>query len=77
MTTVKLGGIVVVFLSASDTIKLLTTGVVTRNMTIRGSTSASFEDLRNVLGLISSCVIQLLVEEIAFYDFLRSSIALA
>lgn len=54
MTTVKLGGIVVVFLSASDTIKLPTTGVVTRNMTIRGSTSASFEDLRNVLGLISS-----------------------
>ncbi|KNG51514.1 Polyketide synthase, enoylreductase [Stemphylium lycopersici] len=68
VTTVKLGGIVVVVGLASDTIKLSTTNIVTRNITIRGSTSASIEDLRNVISLISSGVIQPLVEEIAFHD---------
>jgi len=68
VTTVKLGGIVVVVGLASDTIKLSTTDIVTRNITIRGSTSASIEDLGNVLSLISSGVIQPLIEEIAFHD---------
>ncbi|KAH8627100.1 polyketide enoylreductase [Alternaria alternata] len=68
VATVKLGGTVVVVGLAFDTIKLSTTDIVTRNISIRGSTSASIGDLRNVLGLISTGVIEPLVEEIAFHD---------
>lgn len=68
ITTVKLGGTVVIVGLASDTIKLSTTDIVTRNINIRGSTSASIEDLGNVLSLLSSGVIEPLTEEIAFHD---------
>jgi hypothetical protein len=64
----KAWGVVVVVGLASDTIKLPITNIVTRNVTIRCWTSASIEGLCSFLGPIPSGVIQLLVEEIGFYD---------
>ncbi|KAH8665462.1 chaperonin 10-like protein [Ilyonectria robusta] len=68
VSTVKLGGCVVLVGLGSPTIQLETTSIVTRNIQLRGSVSASIDDLHKVLALIAAGSLSPTVQEIPFLD---------
>ncbi|KAH7052352.1 chaperonin 10-like protein [Macrophomina phaseolina] len=68
MSAVKLGGRVVVVGLGASSITIPSASLVTRNIELRGSTSASMEELRSVLELISSGALSPNIEEIPFED---------
>lgn len=67
-STVKLGGCVVLVGLGSPTRQLETTSIVTRNIQLRGSVSASIDGLHKVLGLIATGSLSPTVQEIPFLD---------
>lgn len=68
MSAVKLGGRVVAVGLGASSITIPSASLVTRNIELRGSTSASMEELRSVLELISSGALSPNIEEIPFED---------
>ncbi|KAH7015910.1 chaperonin 10-like protein [Ilyonectria destructans] len=68
VSTVKLGGCVVLVGLGSPTRQLETTSIVTRNIQLRGPVSASIDDLHKVLVLIATGSLSPTVQEIPFLD---------
>lgn len=68
ISAVRPGGTVVLVGLASSTICITTTSLVTRNVSLKGSTSASIAELQEVLELLSSGSLTPMIEQIAFAD---------
>ncbi|KAF7556668.1 hypothetical protein G7Z17_g1260 [Cylindrodendrum hubeiense] len=68
VSTVKLGGCVVLVGLSASTLQLTTTSLVTRNVQLKGSVGASMEELHCVLDLIARGSITPALEEIPFSD---------
>ncbi|KAM0324914.1 hypothetical protein ACHAQA_007880 [Verticillium albo-atrum] len=68
VTTVRPGGTVVLVGLASEKITLTTTALVTQNISLKGSTSASLEEFREVVELLATKALKPLIEEIPFED---------
>ncbi|KAM0274258.1 hypothetical protein ACHAQH_008017 [Verticillium albo-atrum] len=68
MATVRPGGTVVLVGLASEKVAFTTTALVTQNISLKGSTSASVQEFREVLELLASGGLKPHVEEIAFED---------
>ncbi|KAL1619901.1 hypothetical protein SLS56_009918 [Neofusicoccum ribis] len=68
ISTVKLGGCVVLVGLGASSMQITTASLVTRNVDLRGSVGASIEELHRVLGLIASGSISPKLQEIPFGD---------
>lgn len=68
MTAVRPGGTVVLVGLASDKVTFTTTNLVTKNIALKGSTSASIQELQDVLQLIAKGVLRPQIEELVFND---------
>lgn len=68
LTAVRPGGCVVLVGLAAQKVQITTTSLVTQNVSLRGSTSASIQEFREVLDLLASGSLKPYVEEIAFED---------
>ncbi|KAK2771933.1 putative alcohol dehydrogenase [Colletotrichum kahawae] len=68
VSTVRPGGCVVLVGLAAQKIQITTTAVVTQNILLKGSTSASIEEFREVLDLIASGRFKPHLEELPFED---------
>ncbi|KAJ4189463.1 hypothetical protein NW759_016777 [Fusarium solani] len=68
MSTVRPGGTTVVVGLAAETIQFTTTDLVTKNIALRGSTSASLEEFRQVILLLESGALQPQIKQIPFGD---------
>lgn len=68
VATVRPGGCVVLVGLAAQKVHITTTALVTQNVSLRGSTSASIQEFREVLDLIASGSLKPYVQEIAFED---------
>lgn len=66
LAAVRPGGRVVLVGLASDKITFTTTELVTKNISLRGSTSASMQELREVLRLIAEGVLTPQIEQLPF-----------
>ncbi|OLN81937.1 Alcohol dehydrogenase 3 [Colletotrichum chlorophyti] len=65
---VRPGGRVVLVGLAAQSVRFTTTSLVTRNVQLRGSTSASVQEFREVLELLARGALKPYVEEIPFED---------
>ncbi|KAF6817373.1 hypothetical protein CMUS01_12108 [Colletotrichum musicola] len=72
VSTVRPGGCVVLVGLASEKICIPTTALVTQNVSLRGSTSASVQEFREVLALLASGSLKPQIEQVAFEDIPRS-----
>jgi propanol-preferring alcohol dehydrogenase len=68
LSAVKLGGTVVLVGLAASTVQITTTDIVTKNASLKGSTSASIQELRDVLEMIASGKLSPQIEEVPFQD---------
>ncbi|KAG8161493.1 hypothetical protein KVR01_008480 [Diaporthe batatas] len=68
VSTVRPGGCVVLVGLAAQKIQITTTSLVTNNVSLRGSTSASVQEFSEVLDLLASGSLEPCVEEIPFED---------
>ncbi|KAH6633108.1 chaperonin 10-like protein [Boeremia exigua] len=68
MAAVRPGGTVVLVGLASDKLTFTTTELVTKNIALRGSTSASMEELQDVLHLIGKGILKPQIEWLPFSD---------
>ncbi|ENH62906.1 NAD-dependent alcohol dehydrogenase [Fusarium oxysporum f. sp. cubense race 1] len=68
ISAVRPGGTVVLVGLASQTVQFATTDLVTKNVSLRGSTSASIAEFREVLALLASGDLKPQIEEIPFAD---------
>lgn len=68
VATVRPGGCVVLVGLAAQKVQITTTSLVTQNVSLRGSTSVSIQEFREVLDLIASESLKPYVQEIAFED---------
>lgn len=66
--TVGPGGCVVLVGLAAQKVQITTTSLVTQNVSLRGSTSASIQEFREVLDLLASGSLKPCVQEIPFED---------
>ncbi|KZL70012.1 alcohol dehydrogenase [Colletotrichum incanum] len=66
VSTVRPGGCVVLVGLAAQSVHITTTSLVTQNISLRGSTSASIQEFREVLGLLASGALTPYIEEIPF-----------
>ncbi|TDZ15309.1 alcohol dehydrogenase [Colletotrichum orbiculare MAFF 240422] len=66
--TVRPGGCVVLVGLAAQSVSITTTSLVTKNVSLRGSTSASIQEFRDVLGLLAAKALKPVLEEIPFED---------
>lgn len=72
VSSVRPGGCVVLVGLASETIRIPTTALVTQNVSLRGSTSASVQEFREVLELLASGSLNPHITQVAFEDIPRS-----
>ncbi|KAL0930370.1 alcohol dehydrogenase [Colletotrichum truncatum] len=68
LESVRPGGCVVLVGLAAQTVKITTTSLVTKNVSLRGSTSASIQEFREVLDLLAKGVLKPALQEIPFVD---------
>ncbi|KAK7708365.1 hypothetical protein SLS63_013502 [Diaporthe eres] len=68
VATVRPGGTVVLVGLAAQKVQITTTSLVTQNVSLKGSTSASIQQFREVLDLLASGSLKPYVEEIPFED---------
>lgn len=68
MAAVRPGGTVVLVGLASDKLTFTTTELVTKNIALKGSTSASIEELQGVLHMISKGILKPQIERLPFND---------
>lgn len=68
VATVRPGGCVVLVGLAAEKVQITTTSLVTQNVSLRGSTSASIQEFREVLDLLASGLLKPHVQEIPFKD---------
>ncbi|RSL40168.1 hypothetical protein CEP53_013551 [Fusarium sp. AF-6] len=68
MSTVRPGGTVVVVGLASETVQFTTTDLVTKNIALRGSTSASLDEFHEVVLLLESGSLKPQIKQIPFDD---------
>ncbi|KAI8712189.1 PKS-ER domain-containing protein [Fusarium sp. LHS14.1] len=68
MSTVWPGGTIMVVGLAAETIQFTTTDLVTKNIALRGSTSASLEEFREVVSLLESGALKPQIKQIPFDD---------
>ncbi|KAH6662419.1 chaperonin 10-like protein [Plectosphaerella plurivora] len=68
LSAVKLGGTVVLVGLAASTVQITTTDIVTKNVSLKGSTSASIQELREVLDMIAAGQLSPQIEEVPFQD---------
>ncbi|RMJ07783.1 hypothetical protein CDV36_012621 [Fusarium kuroshium] len=68
ISTVRPGGTVVVVGLASETVQFTTTDLVTKNIALRGSTSASLDEFREVVLLLESGALKPQIKQIHFDD---------
>ncbi|RSL96838.1 hypothetical protein CDV31_013304 [Fusarium ambrosium] len=68
ISTVRPGGTVVVVGLASETVQFTTTDLVTKNIALRGSTSASLDEFREVVLLLESGALKPQIKQISFDD---------
>ncbi|KAF6793440.1 hypothetical protein CSOJ01_13911 [Colletotrichum sojae] len=72
VSTVRPGGCVVLVGLASERICIPTTALVTQNVSLKGSTSASVQEFREVLALLASGSLKPQIEQVAFEDIPHS-----
>lgn len=72
MSAVRMGGIVVLVGLAAATIQVTTSDLVTKNISLRGSTSASIEELEKILEMLAIGELIPQIEEIPFQDVPQS-----
>lgn len=68
VATVRPGGRVVLVGLAAQKVQITTTSLVTQNVSLKGSTSASIQEFREVLDLLASGSLKPYVQEIPFED---------
>ncbi|RSL93110.1 hypothetical protein CEP52_013452 [Fusarium oligoseptatum] len=68
MSRVRPGGTIVVVGLASETVQFTTTDLVTKNIALRGSTSASLDEFREVVLLLESGALKPQIKQIPFDD---------
>ncbi|KAJ3939224.1 uncharacterized protein N0V96_010670 [Colletotrichum fioriniae] len=68
ISSVRPGGCVVLVGLAAQSVQITTTAIVTQNVSLKGSTSASIQEFREVLDLIASGSIKPSTKEILFED---------
>lgn len=68
VSSVRPGGCVVLVGLAAGKVQITTTSLVTQNVSLRGSTSASIQEFREVLDLLASGTLKPHVQEIPFED---------
>ena len=68
VAAVRPGGCVVLVGLAAQKVQITTTSLVTQNVSLRGSTSASVQEFREVLDLLASGSLKPYVQEIPFED---------
>ncbi|RTE72193.1 hypothetical protein BHE90_013397 [Fusarium euwallaceae] len=68
MSTARPGGTIVVVGLASETVQFTTTDLVTKNIALRGSTSASLDEFREVVLLLESGALKPQIKQIHFDD---------
>ncbi|RSL40597.1 hypothetical protein CEP54_016075 [Fusarium duplospermum] len=68
MSTVRPGGTIVVVGLASETVQFTTTDLVTKNIALMGSTSASLDEFREVVLLLESGALKPQIKQIPFDD---------
>lgn len=68
VSSVRPGGCVVLVGLAAEKVQVTTTSLVTQNVSLRGSTSASIQEFREVLELLASGSLKPHVQEIPFED---------
>lgn len=68
VATVRPGGCVVLVGLAARKVQITTTSLVTQNVSLKGSTSASIQEFREVLDLLASGSLKPYVQEIPFED---------
>ncbi|KAK1523949.1 uncharacterized protein CCOS01_09036 [Colletotrichum costaricense] len=68
ISSVRPGGCVVLVGLAAQSVQITTTAIVTQNVSLKGSTSASIQEFTEVLDLIASGSIRPFVKEIPFED---------
>ncbi|WYZ35439.1 hypothetical protein EsH8_X_000086 [Colletotrichum jinshuiense] len=66
VSAVRPGGCVVLVGLASQTVQITTTSLVTQNVSLKGSTSASIQEFQEVLELLSSGALKPFIKEIPF-----------
>ncbi|KAG6368838.1 hypothetical protein INS49_003054 [Diaporthe citri] len=71
VATVCPGGCVVLVGLAAQKVQITTTSLVTQNVSLKGSTSASIKEFREVLDLLASGSLKPYVQEISFQDIPR------
>lgn len=68
VSAVRPGGIVVLVGLASQSFELPTTDLVTKNISLKGSTSASIQELQKVFELLASGALKPQIQHIPFHD---------
>ncbi|KAH6995406.1 chaperonin 10-like protein [Ilyonectria destructans] len=72
MSAVRMGGIVVLVGLAAASIQVTTSDLVTKNISLRGSTSASIEELEKIMEMLAIGELIPQIEEIPFRDVPQS-----
>ncbi|KAH6703961.1 hypothetical protein EV126DRAFT_417437 [Verticillium dahliae] len=68
MSATRAGGTVVVVVLAASQVTLTMSELVTKNISVKGSTSASIEELLYVLDMIVAGDLEPHIEEVSFQD---------